>query len=195
MATSANPVVAWGRRPSHEEILTGTWFGIALGSLLSAWIVLSSSVFLINEGWNHSEGRIIAALFHPLAFNSPVEFALLFLFLFLSPAVPGFLSCRRGGKLWDAITAGALAGLLIFVVTAVAGIIRMNMVLEIIRNRPEWHQALLVFAGSRGIAARANAYYAEQVPERLLMGTAFGALIGALGGLLAKILGCYGILF
>jgi len=73
---------------------------------------------------------------------------------------------------------------LVFLATAIAGSIRMNIVLEIIKNRPAWHQALLTFARSRSVLSQANYYYAAQVPDRLLIGVASGAVAGAIGGLI-----------
>ena len=110
-------------------------FGIELGLLLSAWMLVGPLVFLIYEDWYHSDGNVVAALFHPLAFNSPVEYILVLLLLFLSPVVPGFVSRRGGGKIMDSIIAGMIASFLIFSVTAIAGDLRMNIVLAIIRKR------------------------------------------------------------
>ncbi len=168
------------------SLIDGAWFGVALGLLLSGWMVIGAFVFLVNESWYRSEG-VVHALFAPLAFNSPVEIVLVLLLLYFSPVLPGFWSRRQGGKTTDTMVAGIVAGVLIFSVTAIAGDIRMNMVLEIIRNRPEWRQALMAFAGSRGLTAHANYYYARQVPERLLIGAATGAVAGTIGGLIGKI--------
>jgi hypothetical protein len=169
------------------SFFNGAWFGMAFGLLLSGWMVISSLVFLIDESWNHSEGRVVKALFDPLAFNSSVEIAVMLLLLYLSPVLPGFLSRRQGGKTVNTMFAGMLASATTFSVTAIAGVIRMNIVLEIIRNRPGWRPALLAFAGSRGVTAQANYYYALPVPERLLIGAATGALAGTIGGLIGKI--------
>jgi len=84
----------------------------------------------------------------------------------------------------DAISAGVVASVLLFSLTAIAGSIRMNIVLEIIENRPVWHQALLTFAGSRSVLSQTNYYYVAQVPERLLIGVVSGTIAGAVGGLI-----------
>ncbi len=108
--------------------------------------------------------------------------------LYLLPGIiPGFLSSRHNGRLVDAIKAGAVASALIFGLTAVAGDIRMNIVLEIIKRRPEWQAALLTFAGDHSLMAHANYYYAVYVPGRLLIGTAIGALVGATGHLIGRV--------
>ena len=171
-------------KPRLRTAELGWRFGIADGSLLSSWMVVSSLVFLVNERWNHSDGRVIAALYHPLAFNNLVEYALVYAALFLSPVLPGIRIRRHGGTISDAALAGIVASALIFSATAIAGYIRMNIVLEIIRNRPAWQQALVHFAGSRSILAQANLYYVTQVPERLLIGVISGAVVGALGGVI-----------
>jgi hypothetical protein len=165
----------------------GARFGIELGLLLSAWMLVGPLVFLIHEDWYHSDGNVVAALFHPLAFNGPVEYILVLLLLFLSPVVPGFVSRRGGGKIMDSIIAGMIASFLIFSVTAIAGDLRMNIVLAIIRKRANWEQVLLAFAGSHPVVAYANHYYASEVPARILIGMAAGALTGAIGGLIARI--------
>jgi hypothetical protein len=169
------------------SFLDGVSFGVALGLLLSAWMVMGTLVFLLDESWTHSTGKVLTALYHPLTFNTPLEYAAMLCALYLLPGIPGFLSRRHSGRLMDAIKAGALASALVFTLTAVAGDIRMNIVLEIIKRRPEWQAALLTFANADTLMAQANYYYAVHVPARLLFGAALGALAGAIGHCIGRI--------
>lgn len=175
------------------SLINGAWFGVLLGVLVSGWMVVGSLVFVVNQSWDHlgagvdTRYALNKALFDPLAFNSTVELVVIFVLLYLSPVLPGFWSRRHGGKIAATMMAGALASFMIFSMTAIAGAIRMNIVLEIIRNRPDWHQALMAFAGSGGLTARANYYYAHFVPTRILINTAFGAVAGTIGGLISEI--------
>jgi hypothetical protein len=169
------------------SLVNGISFGLILGVLLSAWILLGSLVFLVGENWAISPGRVTIALFHPLVFNTPLEMVAMLCALYLCPGIPGFLCRRQGGKFIDALKAGAAASALALAVTAVAGDIRMNIVLAIISRRPESHLALQAFANGQNLIAHANYYYAIYVPERVLLGAAFGAVAGTLGALIAQI--------
>ncbi len=169
------------------SLMDSTSFGLVLGLLLSVWMVLGALVFLVNENWAHASGSVNTALYHPLAFNVPLELVPMLCALYLCPGIPGFLARRQGGSFVDAMKSGAAASGLVFAVTAIAGDIRMNIVLAIISRRPEWQSALQAFAGGRSLIAHANYYYAIYVPERVLLGAAFGAVVGTLGGLFAQI--------
>jgi hypothetical protein len=70
------------------SLVDGISFGLILGVLLSAWILLGSLVFLIGENWAISPGRVTIALFHPLVFNTPLEIVAMLCALYLCPGIP-----------------------------------------------------------------------------------------------------------
>ena len=96
-------------------------FGLVLGTLLGGWILVSTVVA-------------------PLAEDTPMVVGTMFGVVFLALAVPGFAARRRGGHFVDALEAGAIAGTITFALFLLLGILRVNLFLDIIRNRSDWRE-------------------------------------------------------
>ncbi len=142
-------------------------FGIALGTLLGGWILVST---------------VIA----PLAEDTALGVGLMFGGVFLLLGVPGFLARRRGGDVTDAIKAGATAGAITFVLFLLLGILRVNLFLDTIRYRSDWQNLVSDFrqSGFESLRAYANYVYARQIFIFPVVGTVAGVMSGAIGGLL-----------
>ncbi len=145
-------------------------FGLVLGTLLGGWILVSTVVA-------------------PLAEDTPVIVATMFGVVFLALAVPGFAARRRGGHFVDALEAGAIAGTITFALFLLFGILRVNLFLDIIRNRSDWENLVADYARSdfQSLRGYANYVYAKGIVFFPVVGVVAGAISGSLGGLLASV--------
>ena len=145
-------------------------FGLVLGTLLGGWILVSTVVA-------------------PLAEDTPVIVATMFGAVFLALAVPGFAARRRGGHFLDALEAGAIAGAITFALFLLSGILRVNLFLDVIRNRSDWENLVADYARSdfESLRAYANYVYAKGIVVFPVVGVVAGAISGSLGGLLASV--------
>jgi len=145
-------------------------FGAVLGTLLGGWILVSTLVA-------------------PLAEDTPVIVATMFGAVFLALAVPGFAARRRGGHFLDALEAGAIAGAITFALFLLSGILRVNLFLDVIRNRSDWENLVADYARSdfESLRAYANYVYAKGIVVFPVVGVVAGAISGSLGGLLASV--------
>ena len=145
-------------------------FGAVLGTLLGGWILVSTLVA-------------------PLAEDTPVIVATMFGAVFLALGVPGFAARRRGGRFVDALEAGAIAGTVAFALFLLLGILRVNLFLDIIRDRSDWANLVADYARSdfQSLRGYANFVYAKQILVLPVVGVVAGAISGSLGGLLAGV--------
>jgi hypothetical protein len=141
-------------------------FGLALGTLLGSWILLNTVV-------------------SPLADDTALGVGAMFGSVFLLLAVPGFAARRRGGQFADAIKAGATAGTITFALFLLFGIVRVNLFLDVIRDRSDWQNLVADFgrSGFQSLRAYANYVYAQGVFVFPLIGVVGGAVSGAIGGM------------
>ena len=109
--------------------------------------------------------------------------------VFLALAVPGFAARRRGGRFVDALEAGAIAGTITFALFLLFGILRVNLFLDIIRNRSDWENLVADYARSdfQSLRGYANFVYAKGILVFPVVGVVAGAISGSLGGLLAGV--------
>jgi hypothetical protein len=145
-------------------------FGLVLGTLLGGWMLVSTVVA-------------------PLAEDTPVIVGTMFGVVFLALAVPGFAARRRGGHFVDALEAGAIAGTITFALFLLLGILRVNLFLDVIRNRADWKNLVADYTRSdfQSLRAYANYAYAKQIVVFPVVGVVAGAISGSIGGLLASL--------
>jgi hypothetical protein len=145
-------------------------YGLVLGTVLGAWILVNTAVA-------------------PLAEDTGFAVALMFGLVFLALAVPGFAARRRGGHFADALEAGAVAGAITFALFLFFGILRVNLFLDTIRGRSDWQNLVADYAGSdfASLRAYANYVYAKGIVVLPLVGVVAGAVSGSLGGVIASL--------
>jgi hypothetical protein len=149
------------------SLIDGVAFGIAIGTLLGAWILVDTVV-------------------SPLADDTALGVGGMFGGVFLLLGIPGFLARSRGGHFADAIRAGAIAGAITFALFLLVGILRVNLFLDTIRDRSDWQNLVADFgrSGFQSLRAYANYVYAKQIVVIPAIGTIAGVISGAIGGLL-----------
>jgi hypothetical protein len=141
-------------------------FGLTLGTLLGAFILVNTVI-------------------SPLADDTALGVGTMFGAVFLLMALPGFAARRRGGHVGDAIKAGAIAGAITFALFLVFGILRVNLFLDVIRDRSDWQNLVADFgrSGFQSLRAYANYVYAQEIFIFPFIGVVGGAIGGAIGGL------------
>jgi hypothetical protein len=122
----------------------------------------------------------------PLADDTPGGMLLFISPLLLAWFVVGFGAARRSGQFRDAVKAGIPAAAATMVVFHLAGIVRVNMFLDMIRHRDDWQNLLVRFnrSGFHSLRAYANYEYVRVAPLVVLAGTLAGVVTSAAGGAL-----------
>ena len=144
-------------------------FGVALGTLLGVWILVNT---------------VISPLSEDTALNVGAMFGVVFLLL----SIPGVAVRRRGGRVIESVRAGAIAGAITFALFLFFGIVRVNLFLDVIRNRSDWQGLISNFqqSGFQSLRLYANYVYARQILLIPLIGAMGGTVSGVVGGLLGN---------
>ena len=125
----------------------GAMFGLAMGTVLG----------VLN---------LIETARHPLADDGGLEMLLFAALVLLAWGVAGFAATGRTRRLTDGVKAGALIGLAMMAVFHAAAIVRVNVFLDVIRQRNDWQNLVARFgqSGFHSLLAYANYEYARMTP-------------------------------
>jgi len=111
---------------------------------------------------------------------------ILYVPMFASWGVAGFLAARRKGRLTDAVKAGAVFAFSTFAIFWIANIARVNVFLDVLRDWPDWQQTVVARyrqSGFESFRAFTNYDYLKDAPLKLAVPTAIGAALASIGGL------------
>ena len=97
--------------------------GFALGLALGSWNFIS---FWLNPLDDSVAGMLI-----------------LYVPMFASWGMAGFVASRRTGRLTDAVKAGAVFAFSTFAIFWIANIARVNVFLDVLRDWPDWQQTVV----------------------------------------------------
>jgi hypothetical protein len=105
-------------------------------------------------------------------------------------AVSGVWSAAAGVATWrthrfaEAIRVGTIVGAMTILALHVSSIVRVNLFLDLIRDRGDWQNLIVRFNGSgfRSLRTYANYEYVKMTPFVILLGALLGSISGALGG-------------
>lgn len=106
--------------------------------------------------------------------------------MFVSWGVAGFIAARRTGQLGDAVKAGTVFACSTFAVFWIVNIVRVNLFLDLLREWPGWQQTMVARyreSGFDSFRVYANYEYLKDAPLKIAVPTAIGAVLGAIGGL------------
>jgi hypothetical protein len=142
---------------------------LALGLLLGAGFGL----------WN-----LMATSLNPLAEDDLIPLLLFYGPMFALWGLAGFGASRRTGRLRDAIKVGAAVAFVTFVVYTFAVILRVNLFLDAMSQRPDWQNLMVRFqaSGFESLRAYANYEYVTGAPFKILIASTIGAGTGLVGG-------------
>jgi hypothetical protein len=87
----------------------------------------------------------VATQLDPLAEDTPGALLLFYGPMFASWGLVGFVATRRTGRVLDGVKAGAAVAFVTFVVLFLAVILRVNLFLETMTQRPDWQNMMARF--------------------------------------------------
>ncbi len=109
--------------------------------------------------------------------------------MFASWGLVGFVATRRTGRVLDGVKAGAAVAFVTFVVLFLAVILRVNLFLETMTQRPDWQNMMARFqvSGFESLRAYVNYDYLVGTPFKGLVASMIGAGTGLVGGLFGSL--------
>ena len=142
-------------------------FGLLIGIVFGVWV-------------------LIATQLDPLADDTPRALLTFYGPMFASWGVAGLVAARRSGRLLEGIKVGATIAFVTFFVYGLFQFVRVNVFLDEIRYRADWHNLIARFERSGYDSLRWYVNYIGVVgaPFKLLVATTIGAGFGLIGGLL-----------
>ena len=111
-------------------------FGLVLGAVFSIW-------------------NLIASRIAPLADDTPGALLLFYGPMFAAWAVAGLMSSRRTTRIVEGAKTGALVALVTFLVLTAVVIARVNFLLDITSQRPDWQNLMVRYRSSGFSSLRA----------------------------------------
>jgi hypothetical protein len=133
--------------------------------------------------------NLIATMVSPLAEDTPARVAAFFGGVLLLWGLSGFAAEKRTGRWLESAKAGAKVGLISIALFHVAVILRVNLFLDTVSQRSDWHGLLMNFhqSGFESLRAFANYTYLKATGFVLPVGLVAGTVSGLMGGLLAVV--------
>jgi hypothetical protein len=162
--------------PQHDESLVSLpremprWRSpVLLGLILGAGFGL----------WN-----LIATRLNPLADDDLIPLLVFYGPMFTIWGIAGFGATRRTARILDAVKVGATVAFVTFVVYTLAVIVRVNLFLDAMSQRPDWQNLMERFqaSGFESLRAYANYRYVTGAPFKILVASMIGAVTGLIGG-------------
>jgi hypothetical protein len=147
------------------SFVTPVAWGVAIGIVAGGWNLISTA---------------IAPLDDDTAFATMLFLAVLLVVWLLATSAAG----QRSRGLRDSITAGVLMGVATLAIFHLAGIIRVNVFIEQIRDRDDWQNLVARFHASNfhDLRAYATYEYVKMTPMLLAFGAIAGGISGAVSG-------------
>jgi hypothetical protein len=154
------------------SLADGITLGAATGMVFGAWMLANTWAAPLADD---TIGGLIA-------FYGP---------MFFIWATAGFLAYRRTGRLGHAAKVGAMAAFATFLVFSTAALVRVNLFLDVITARPDWHGMRDGFpvSGFDSMRSYANYVYIKDLPFKVFVAAAIGAAFGLTGALMAALAG------
>ena len=139
--------------------------GLALGAVFSVLNVISAYIAPLEDDTLSA----IAAFYGPM---------------FVTWGIAGFLATRGSERITDGIKAGTLVALATFIVLTIVVIVRVNLSLAVVSQRPDWRNLVARFesSGFSNLRAYVNYIYLTGAPFKIFVAASIGAVFGFLGG-------------
>lgn len=128
--------------------------------------------------------NVISAYVAPLADDSLAAVAAFYGPMFLAWGLAGFAAARNSGKPLVGLKTGALVAFGTFVVLTIVVIVRVNLSLPLMTQRPDWQNLIARFkaSGFENLRTYVNYEYLKGAPFKILVASTIGAVLGFLGG-------------
>lgn len=170
VASESHP--GWAEKLARFIFSRPILFGIIVGMVFGVWNIAYSLLVPLAED----------TVFALLTFYGP---------MFLMPAVAGFVAFRATGRWLEVIRAALTVAVVTQLVFGAANMLRVNLLLDTLRERSDWQNLVARFRNSdfESFRAYVNYDYAKQVVPKLLVVSLIGAMCGMLGGVFATFRG------
>ena len=128
--------------------------------------------------------NVISAYVAPLADDSLTAIAAFYGPMFLAWGLAGFAAARNSRKPLVGLKTGALVAFGTFVVLTIVVIVRVNLSLPLMTQRPDWQNLIARFnaSGFENLRTYVNYEYLKGAPFKILVASTIGAVFGFLGG-------------
>ena len=146
-------------------------------------ITVGAVLGLIFGGWN----ALVSVLF-PVIDDTPLTLLAFYGPMFAAWGVAGGRAFARSQRLSRAAVAGALVAFVTFAVFTAIVILRVNLTLETIVQRPDWPTMVANYpdSGFDSFRAYVNYTYVSGAPFKIGVASAIGAICGSIGGLVKR---------
>ena len=123
---------------------------------------------------------------NPLEDDSPLVLLRFYGPMFLVWSVLAFNAARDAGRVGSGVVAGTVVAFATFAVFIVFNFLRVNLFLYDLTDRPDWQNMMVRFraSGAEDLRLFVNLDYLRGTPFKIAAATTFGAVFGALGGVL-----------
>jgi len=149
----------------HNPLLLGLMVGLAFGAvnLLMTWM-------------------------YPVADDTPGALLMFYGPMFFLWAFAAFRATRRSGRFLSGVTTGMLVAFATFCVFDLLVILRVNLFLGELTGRADWQNMMGRFqaSGFDSLRTFVNVNYLKGAPFKIAVASAIGALMGVVGGFVAR---------
>ena len=131
--------------------------------------------------WN-----VIVSVLAPRMDDTPLALLSFYGPMFVAWGYAGHAAYRRTQRLGRSVSAGAIAGLMTFIVLTTVVIARVNVALSVVSERPDWRNMVAGYpqSGFDSFRAYANYIYIVGAPFKIAVAATIGAACGFIGGML-----------
>ena len=153
------------RSALNNPLLLGLMVGLAFGAvnLLMTWM-------------------------YPVADDTPGALLMFYGPMFFLWAFAAFRASRRSGRFLTGVTTGMLVAFATFCVFDLLVILRVNLFLNELTGRADWQNMMGRFhaSGFDSLRTFVNVNYLKGAPFKIAVASAIGALMGVVGGFVAR---------
>jgi hypothetical protein len=165
--------------------MSAAWKGVPNDDRPPAGAVTDSVLPGLVLGLVFGTWNVVSAILVPLMDDTPLTLASFYGPMFTAWGVAGGAAYRRTRRLPRAALSGATVALVTFIVLTAIVIVRVNLSLDLMSQRPDWRTLVARFeeSGFDNFRLYVNYIYLTGVPFKLAVATAIGGATGFAGGL------------
>ena len=132
--------------------------------------------------------NLLMTWMYPVADDTPGALLMFYGPMFFLWAFAAFRASRRSGRFLTGVTTGMLVAFATFCVFDLLVILRVNLFLSELTGRADWQNMMGRFhaSGFDSLRTFVNVNYLKGAPFKIAVASAIGALMGVVGGFVAR---------
>ena len=132
--------------------------------------------------------NLLMTWMYPVADDTPGALLMFYGPMFFLWAFAAFRATRRSGRFLSGVTTGMLVAFATFCVFDLLVILRVNLFLSELTGRADWQNMMGRFqaSGFDSLRTFVNVNYLKGAPFKIAVASAIGALMGVVGGFVAR---------